>query len=76
MKMKIGLPTEHRRRNDAIGEHSLNNHQAAEPVVVLKVVIAVAREAQGILFRMRTLRTVKMKVRDWNHSGNTVVDAV
>ena len=62
--MKIGLPMEHqRRRNDAIvGEHLLNN-QMAEPVVVLKVVTAVAREAPGILFHMRTLRIVTMKVR-------------
>ena len=69
MKMKIGLPKEHqRRRNDAIvGEHSLNN-QVAEQVLLLRVVTAVAREALGILFHMRTLRTVKMKVRDWDHS--------
>jgi len=67
MKMKIGLPMEHqRRRNDAIvGGHHLNNHQMVGHVV-LKVVTAVAREAPGILFRMRTLRIVKMKVRGWN----------
>ena len=63
--MKIGLPMEHqRRRNDAIvGEHPLNN-QVVEPVVLLKVATAVAREALGTLFRTRTLRTVKMRVRE------------
>ena len=65
--MKIGLPMEHqRRRSDAIvGEHPLNNHRVAEPVVPLKVVTAVAREALGILFHMPMLRIVKMKVRVW-----------
>ena len=62
MKMKIGLPMEHQRRNDAIvGEHPLNNHQVVEQVV--KVVTAAVKEVQGILFHMRTLRIVKMKVR-------------
>ena len=64
MKTKIGLPKEHQRRNDAIvGEHPLN-YQVV-PVVLLKVVLVVAREAQGILFHTRTLRIVKMKVRGW-----------
>ena len=65
--MKIGLPMEHQRRRNVVivGEHLLNN-QVAELVVLLKVVTAVAREAPGILFHMRTLRIVKMNVRGWN----------
>jgi hypothetical protein len=70
MKMKTGLLMEHqRRRNDAIDgeQHPLNNnHQiVVEPVVLMKVTVAV-REAQGILFHTRMLRTARMKVSERN----------
>jgi len=66
-----------RRRNDAtVGEHPLNNHQVVGPVVLLKVVTAVAREALGILFHMQMLRIVKMKVSAWNQKCNVAIDAV